>query len=91
MLDRPLWGWAGTVKDFLSESSANWLDSLSRHHVLLFNQPPSGSQFDAWKDEHKVLSQSLRDVAIAEPDATKWGIAFEYELPLEGGRRYSRG
>lgn len=87
MLDRPLWGWAGTVKDFLSESSANWLDSLSRHHVLLFNQPPSGSQFDAWKDEHKVLSQSLRDVAIAEPDATKWGIAFEYELPLEGGRR----
>jgi len=87
MIDRPLWGWAGTVKDFLSESSENWLESLTRHHVLLFNQPPSGSQFDAWKDEHKVLTQSFRDLAIAEPNATKWGIAFEYELPLEGGRR----
>lgn len=87
MIERPLWGWAGTVKDFLSESSANWLDSLSRHHFLLLNQPPSGSQFEAWKDEHKVLSQSLRDIAIAEPQATNWGIAFEYELPLEGGRR----
>ena len=79
MIDRPLWGWAGTVKDFLSESSENWLESLTRHHVLLFNQPPSGSQFGAWKDEHKVLTQSLRDLAIAEPNATKWGIAFEYE------------
>ena len=87
MSDRPLWGWAGSAKDFLSESLANWLESLKHHHVLLSNQAPSGSQHDSWKDEHKVLTQSLRDIAIAHPEIINWGIAFEYELPLEGGRR----
>jgi len=47
----------------------------------------SNSQVEAWKDEHRVLSQSLRDLAVAEPDAVNWDLAFEYELPLEGGRR----
>lgn len=33
------------------------------------------------------MRASLRDVCIAEPRAREWGVAFEYELPLEGGRR----
>lgn len=41
----------------------------------------------AWREEHAVMTEALRDVCLARPDATQWGIAFEYELPLEGGRR----
>ena len=33
------------------------------------------------------MRASLRDVCVAEPDAVRWGVAFEFELPLENGRR----
>jgi hypothetical protein len=33
------------------------------------------------------MRKSLRDVSIALPAAVEWGVVFEYELPLEGGRR----
>lgn len=80
-------GWAGSIEDFLETPREVWLDSLSTHHVDLLVQAPSRSQVDAWIDEHAVTTSSFRDVCIANPEATKWSIAFEYELPLEGGRR----
>lgn len=33
------------------------------------------------------MRASLRDVCVAAPDAQHWGVVFEFELPLEGGRR----
>lgn len=82
-----MWGWAGSVSAFLSLDEGRWLESLSDHHVGLRGQHPSGSQLHAWKDESAVMRASLRDVCVAEPAATAWGLAFEYELPLENGRR----
>jgi len=81
------WGWAGTVGEFLSLSRETWLTSLARHHEGLMQVPPSRSQTAAWVSEHQALSSALRDVSLAVPAATEWGIAFEFELPLEGGRR----
>lgn len=84
---RPLWGWAGTVQEFLSDSESAWLESLAGHHVGLHAERPSASQVAAWRDEGEALRRSLRDVCVADPDAVRWGIVFEYELPLENGRR----
>jgi hypothetical protein len=50
-------------------------------------QSPSSSQVEAWRDEIRVMRSTLRDVAIAAPHAVAWNLVFEYELPLEGGRR----
>jgi Uncharacterized conserved protein (DUF2075) len=87
MKDRPQWGWAGTVSEFLQTPSTNWLDSLERHHHGLLNMPTSMSQRDAWVETEHVLRSTLRDVCVSNPEAVSWGLIFEYELPLEGGRR----
>lgn len=86
-MQRPQWGWAGTVADFLQTPVEVWLTSLATHHGGLLGQRPSSSQVEAWRDEHAVMAATLRDVCIAEPEAQRWGAVFEYELPLEGGRR----
>ena len=80
-------GWAGSVQDFLSTSLEVWLRSLDSHFRGLNTEAPSTSQVEAWKDEHKVVSDSLRKACRARKDAKAWSLAFEYELPLEGGRR----
>jgi hypothetical protein len=82
-----LWGWAGSVEQFLETPLDQWLDSLSAHTRALIGGSPSSQQVTAWRDEHDVLRVALRDVCVAEPAATGWGLVFEYELPLEGGRR----
>jgi DUF2075 family protein len=84
--DEP-WGWAGTVRKFLGVTPEKWLASLGEHHRRMFGQPPSHTQTDAWAEEYEVLSAALRVVCVARPDAVRWGVVFEYELPLEGGRR----
>lgn len=48
---------------------------------------PSAAQLAAWRTENSLLTQTLRACTVARPAATGWGIAFEFELPLEGGRR----
>jgi hypothetical protein len=84
---RRQWGWAGTVEEFLNTPSSVWLHEVVDHHVGLFRKRPSGSQESAWRDEWALLRASLRDVCIPRPEAQQWSIVFEYELPLEGGRR----
>lgn len=86
-VERRQWGWAGTVERFLESPDEVWLDALAAHHVGLTGQPPARTQVEAWREEGVLMRASLRDACIAEPDARHWGLAFEYELPLEGGRR----
>lgn len=82
------WGWAGNVREFLSMPIEVWLGTVTAHHRRLWNQEPAGSQVNAWKSEHATMTVSLHACAEALPDeALEWGIIFEFELPLEGGRR----
>lgn len=87
MSERRQWGWAGTVAAFLETPADVWLASLRAHHGGLLQRAPARSQVDAWEEEGAVMRAALRDVCIARPEAIEWGVAFEYELPLEGGRR----
>lgn len=75
------------MREFLGVTPEKWRASLSEHHRRMFGQPPSCTQTDAWAEEYEVLSAALRVVCVARPDAVRWGVVFEYELPLEGGRR----
>lgn len=84
---RPTWGWAGSVEAFLSVSPEAWHQSMRMHHIALCGSQPSASQVAAWGEEGKIMRATLRDICVAQPSATRWGIAFEYELPLENGRR----
>lgn len=82
------YGWAGRVAEFLSLTEMQFLDALDRHHRHLWGAGASGSQQQAWKDEYAAMQGALRACARALPDEVPgWGVVFEYELPLEGGRR----
>ncbi len=87
MSQRRQWGWAGNVGRFLQLPMSTWMESLDQHHRELLGGAPSTSQSSAWVETHDVLRMTFRDLCIARPDATQWGLVFEYELPLEGGRR----
>lgn len=88
MHDDTPWGWAGTVAEFLSTPADRWLASVSSHHQRLWHMPPAQSQVTAWQSEVRAMSEALRRCCSALPDeAPAWGVVFEYELPLEGGRR----
>jgi DUF2075 family protein len=69
-------------------TEAQILGALERHHHHLWGAGPAQSQRQAWRDEYAAMQDALRSCARTLPgEAPHWGIVFEYELPLEGGRR----
>ncbi len=81
------WGWAGSARDFLTVPRSTWQQSLADHLERLLHMRPSQSQIDAWSDEHDIVATNLRALVELDQGVLDWGLAFEYELPLEGGRR----
>lgn len=84
---RNTYAWSGTAEDFLNTPKSLIENYLNEHLLGLLNMNPAGSQKDAWSEEIDVVRNCFRDLSIANPNCLKWGIVFEYELPLEGGRR----
>lgn len=80
-------GWSGSVREFLSTPASLVEDALQKHIYGLFIRGASPSQIDAWSEEIDVLRNVFRNLAIARPDSLEWSLIFEFELPLEGGRR----
>jgi hypothetical protein len=75
------------VREFLTTPRDVWLEQLGQHLVRLLGKRPSSTQLGAWTDEHTILVETLQACVTVEADAPEWSIVFEYELPLEGGRR----
>jgi Uncharacterized conserved protein (DUF2075) len=85
--ERQTHAWSGTARQLLDTPKSMIEEALDAHLKSLLNRHAAGTQVDAWSEEIEVLRTSFRDLAIARPDALRWGIVLEYELPLEGGRR----
>ena len=82
------YGWASTIKDFLNTPNSVIQSQLESHLVgLLGFNSASGLQTSAWEEELTLVQIALREVSIARADLLDWAVIFEYELPLEGGRR----
>jgi len=80
-------GWSGSIREFLSTPSSLVEAALQKHIFSLFTRGASESQNDAWMEEIEILRNTFRNLAIARPDSLGWSLIFEFELPLEGGRR----
>jgi hypothetical protein len=63
------------------------LDALASAYQSSFAQEVGASQRNAWSDQLRTLQRELEILANAQPDALRWSIIFEYELPRERGRR----
>ena len=81
------WGWAGSVADFLALTEGEWAATLRVFLPVSLGMNPSGMQESAWAEEFAIMREALQRCAQTNTSATEWSVAFEYELPLEGGRR----
>lgn len=79
--------WAGTAARFCRLSAPAWLAALGEAHQARFGRRATGTQVAAWADSRRALARALRALIRDRPEARSWGLAFEYELPWEGGRR----
>jgi hypothetical protein len=80
-------GWAGTVHEFLVAEEQHWINALERFVSEQLYLPIGAAQVRAWQDTFRKLQNVLEKVRSAHPQAAHWGLAFEYELPRERGRR----
>lgn len=89
-------GWHGPVSAFLdytaddgrgARGESDLLSALMSHYQRCMNMRPDAGQVSAWRNEFRVLHESLTAVATRVPRARRWEIIFEYELPRERGRR----
>jgi hypothetical protein len=71
----------------LSLDPGRVLTALSSHHRGLLGLEPAGLQHDAWREEITILCSALRSCCASRSEAAEWSVVFEFELPLEGGRR----
>lgn len=74
-------GWAGSIDRFRRVDEAAVLTAFDAHHRGLMVQHPAATQVLAWRRELETIRPALADA----PDS--WSVIFEYELPMEGGRR----
>ena len=84
---RAPYGWAGTVRAFLGLDAEACQRSLAKHHETLYGQRAAGSQQDAWRREISDLRTAFAEAVDDRPSAHEWGLALEFELVFEGGRR----
>lgn len=80
-------GWHGSVREFLNCDRENWIQSLENHLLSSMGTVAPQSNRTAWLHSHRVMHDQLARLAARRPDVSDWGIAFEYELPRERGRR----
>jgi hypothetical protein len=83
----PNWGWAGSAREFLDTPPERVFTSLDAHLQRLLHCSASQDQRQAWIDEHRAITDALAACAQSDTSALDWSVVFEYELPLEGGRR----
>ena len=79
-------GWAGSAAEFFELSEADFRASLIAHYRRLGGQP-ARAQLDAWTDERVIVRDALSELRDRAGAVDQWRLVFEYELPLEGGRR----
>ena len=80
-------GWTGSIGDFLASDREVWIASLDNHSQLSLGEAASQSNRGAWLNCYRVMQDQFRQIITGREDVREWGIAFEYELPREHGRR----
>lgn len=76
--------YGSTVKNFLTENKADWLDKMKDQFAINSVLPLGQSQINAWEDCYKVLQSVLPSFESKHPG---FSVLFEYQLPYESGRR----
>ena len=80
-------GWTGTIEELLEVPAGDWWRSMTTHHQSCMLEEPSASQMSAWRHSLSILTDTARALVHDRPDALRWTMVFEYELPRERGRR----
>lgn len=80
-------GWHGSIDDLTRVSAEEIIRSLIAFYQESAGENPARSQTGAWEDSLSFLREQLELLTEMLPESRQWSLAFEYELPREGGRR----
>lgn len=80
-------GWHGSIDDLTKVSGDEILSSLINYYKKSTGENPAFTQTDAWEDSLSLLCEQFDILRDRLPESRWWSLAFEYELPREGGRR----
>jgi hypothetical protein len=81
------YGWHGVLQSFLATSAATWLEVQTERHLASLLMPVDDEQMTAWKNCFPIMREAVAELVRRRPEAGRWSIVFEYELPRERGRR----
>lgn len=85
-MPRDACGWHGSIRQFMSTGIGEWQRRLLLHYSSM---PPGGipsaQQMESWTEEFEIMRSAIGYLGPDMSDLV--GVAFEYELPREGGRR----
>jgi len=76
-----LYGWRGTIHDFLLVPKEEWRSALDRHHTARMNRPADTSQGAAWEQLFDVFKKELKQLVQLKPELEYYTLIFEYESP----------
>ena len=80
-------GVGSSVADFLALTQGEWVAALRAFLPVSLGINPSGMQESAWAEEFAIVREAFQRCVQINASAAEWSATFEYELPLEGGRR----
>jgi len=81
-MNKPLCCYHNSLDEFLKTDLSSWEKTMITNYTLMYNENPSPSQINAWKDSYKKIRPELLKL-----NSNDIYLIFEYELPYEGGRR----
>lgn len=80
-------GWKGSIEELTKVSGEEIVRSLVSYYRESSGENPAATQTAAWDESVQVLRGQFSALVRDMPQAKRWSLAFEYELPREGGRR----
>ena len=80
-------GWHGSIDDLVQVSGEEIIRSLIAFYQESAGENPAATQTGAWEDSLSFLREQFELLRDMQPESRQWSLAFEYELPREGGRR----
>lgn len=80
-------GWHGSIDDLMKVSGEELISAIIDFYRKSTGENPASTQTGAWADSLSCLREQFEILRDMLPGSGQWALAFEYELPREGGRR----
>jgi hypothetical protein len=80
-------GWWGSGRRLLLTAPDDIVHAIALAQEKSIRMPASSLQLGVWREEVSIVRLAIEACIAENHEAEEWTVIFEFELPLEGGRR----